>query len=131
MHELGERVYVDPVERDIARFKLLRLDPGQRHVRYDLKKVRNLAELWNAVQTLAPTRPAEEVIYRLKVSAQMYDAAQAQLPPEVKAQMAQYENLLERTREDKTLASAQVTLSKHVIINDVAMLMGAQQNYWE
>ena len=79
LHELGKHVYMAPRERDEARFKLLQLDPRQRHVRYDLENVGDLAALWKAVN--AVYRPAESgALYPLPKSAQAVDAKLASMP---------------------------------------------------
>jgi tetratricopeptide (TPR) repeat protein len=47
LQDLGEKTYIDAGERDIARLKLLQLDPLQRHGYYSLDHVGQLTELWN------------------------------------------------------------------------------------
>src|SRR5262249_20881112 len=79
LYELGKHVYIAPRERDQARFKLLALDPRQRHVRYGLDNVGDLAALWTAVN--AVYRPAETgALYPLPKSAQALDARLARMP---------------------------------------------------
>jgi tetratricopeptide (TPR) repeat protein len=79
LHELGKHLYIEPRERDRARFKLLELDPRQRHVRYDLESVGDLAALWSAVN--AVYRPAETAaLYPLRKSAEAVDAKLAAMP---------------------------------------------------
>lgn len=79
LHELGKHLYIEPRERDRARFKLLQLDPRQRHVHYDLDSVGDLGALWKAVS--AAYRPAETgPLYPLPRSAAAYDARLASMP---------------------------------------------------
>jgi tetratricopeptide (TPR) repeat protein len=83
LHELGKHIYLEPRQRDRARFKLLELDPRQRHVRYDLDSVGDLAALWNGVN--AVYRPAETgALYPLRKSAQAVDAKLASIPESVR-----------------------------------------------
>src|SRR5262249_10035461 len=84
LHELGRHIYLEPRERDQARFKLLELDPRQRHVRYGLNSVGDLGALWTAVN--AVYRPAESgALYPLPKSAQALEARLARLPEPMRA----------------------------------------------
>lgn len=90
LHELGKHFYVAPRERDRARLKLLELDPRQRHVRYELDSVGDLAGLWRAVSEVY--RPAEAApLYPLRKSAEAVDAQMAKVPETMRAHMGRFE----------------------------------------
>jgi tetratricopeptide (TPR) repeat protein len=64
LQDIGEKTYIDAGERDIARLKLLQLDPLQRHGYYSLEQVGQLAELWHGADraraiALKSARPDE------------------------------------------------------------------------
>jgi len=124
-NELGQKIYIDADERDIARLKLLKLDPAQRHVQYDLQAVRNLPQLWNDVETTAAVMTRQdEVSYRLVASADMYDAALAKLPPEIRLQMEQYAALVEKSQRNAPRLDPQAVLFSHALVKAAAPLLG-------
>jgi len=122
LNDLGARVYIPPAERDVARMKLLQLDPRKRHVQYELNSVGDLAALWVAVEKAnAATRPAQaKPLYTLKASAAEIEKAQAKIPVEALEQMRQYEDVDFRSYD--RLGTPQVVLGKHRLINVVARL---------
>jgi tetratricopeptide (TPR) repeat protein len=130
LHDIGDRTYLESDERDIARFRLLRLDPRQRHVRYELTKVRNLTELWNQIERVKQLQKPAASTYRLRASADMYDAALEKLPPEIQLQMTQFMALMESMRDGTGVPSPQAALSKHAVIEHAAALMGASDERW-
>ncbi len=126
LNDLGDRTYVDSDERDIARLKLLRLDPAQRHVHYDLQMMRDLNGLWKEIESIGQREVPHpsEVTYRLAASADKYDAALEKLPPEIRAQMAQYSALVELSRDEKHVLDPAVVVLNHAIVQRAAALMG-------
>jgi tetratricopeptide (TPR) repeat protein len=129
LYDLGSRTYIDPAERDIARFKLFQLDPSQRHVHYDLTQVRSPAQLWDTLEAAAQVkRSAAESVFRLRNSADMYDAALAKLPPEIRVQMEQYLAMVRSAQESFTTPGAQIGLAAHAVIAQAGLLMGAAPN---
>lgn len=128
---LAEQTFIDSAERDIARLEMLRLDPRQRHVRYDLSTVRNLSELWSEVERVGDSRTAEPAsIYRLSASADRYDAALAKLPPEMRAQMQMYMSFMQTANKAGVVSDPQVLMSNHAIARYAAQLMGAPESYY-
>jgi tetratricopeptide (TPR) repeat protein len=122
LNDLGARVYLAPAERDVARMKLLELDPHMRHVHYDLNSVGDLNALWVGVEKAnAATKRAEPPLYRLKASAEQIEAAQATMPAEAREQMEQYEVSYESRSYDQ-LPTPPVALGKHRLIHVAARL---------
>jgi tetratricopeptide (TPR) repeat protein len=126
LHDLGDRTYIDSAERDIARLKLLQLDPRQRHVSYDLRSVGNLTSLWNELERVATPGPSDRgKIYRLANSATRHDDAVAKLPPEMRMQMQQFEAAMEASRsETSAVLNPQLAIARHVIVGFTKQLMG-------
>jgi len=131
LHELATHVYVEPRERDIARLKLLELDPRQRHVRYELDSVGDLAGLWRAVEAAnAVYKPAggSGSLYTLRRSAAAQDAARAKLPEAMRAQMEQYQVMTNLAgSRTSSLPTPQQALAKHNLLGAGARLMGARE----
>src|SRR6185436_3853058 len=96
LQELAKHVYIDARERDRTRLKLLQLDPLQRHVRYELEGVGDLAELWRAVATANASYkpPADATLYPLRRSATAVEANVAKLPEAMRAQIEQYRAMM-------------------------------------
>jgi tetratricopeptide (TPR) repeat protein len=93
LNDLGEKTYIDPGERDIARLRLFELDPGQIHVRYQLDEVADLPSLWRAIDRFAGKRAGQgkaAPVYPLQGSIQARQEALGKLPPEMRLQMEQY-----------------------------------------
>ena len=130
LHELGRHVYVAPRERDEARLKLLELDPLQRHVRYDLRGVADLGALWRAVAsanaTLGPAAGSRS-LYPLRGSAAAEDEAQANLPAEVRAQMAQFQTMSGSRGQGESLPAPRRALAEHTLVKAGARLMGVKE----
>jgi tetratricopeptide (TPR) repeat protein len=125
LHELGERTYVESGELDIARLKLLRLDPRQRHVRYDLRTVGNLASLWKEADGVAATKASEVgAVYRLTASAEKYDEAIGKLPPAMRMQVEEFASLGDESRA-VTNPDPQSILARHAIVGLAGNLMAA------
>jgi len=84
LHELGKSVYIEPKQSDRARLKLLQLDPRQRHVRYDLDTVSDLAALWRAANAVPQPRDTSP-LYPLPKSAKAVEEALAKIPEPMRA----------------------------------------------
>jgi tetratricopeptide (TPR) repeat protein len=130
LHELGGHVYVAPRERDVARLKLLELDPLQRHVRYDLRGVADLAALWRAVESAnAVFKPGDEgkPLYPLRRSAAAEDEAQAKLPEPMRAQMKQVRAMMASGGYSPGLPTPRKALADHKLLKAGARLMGVKE----
>jgi tetratricopeptide (TPR) repeat protein len=130
LHELGSHVYIEPRERDIARLKLLELDPRQRHVRYDLQGVGDLAALWRAVEAAnTAVKPAGEgkSLYRLRRSAAAQDEARAKMPEPMRAHMDQVQMMMNSGQDSRSLATPRQALAQHNLMRASAELMGVKE----
>lgn len=93
LNDLGDKTYIDPGERDIARLRLLELDPRQHHVRYQLDEVADLPSLWRAAGRLVDQQAGQgkpATVYPLRGSIQARQEALGKLPPEMRLQMERY-----------------------------------------
>jgi tetratricopeptide (TPR) repeat protein len=130
LHELGSRVYIEARERDLARLKLLELDPQQRHVRYDLDSVGDLAVLWRAVEAASAKLPpaAGSALYRLRRSAGALDAAMAKLPEAMREQVLQYQAMAAAYsgRSQTPLVPRQI-MARHALVKAIGPLLGARE----
>jgi tetratricopeptide (TPR) repeat protein len=129
LHELGTHVYIDAAERDVARLKLLELDPRQRHVRYELDSVGDFTALWRALDSAnAVFKPAGQAgsLYPLRQSAAAQQAAQAKLPEAMRAQMEQYQAMMSGA-ENRSLPTPGQALMRHKLIKASAYLMGVRE----
>jgi len=126
LHELGAHVYMEPRERDLARLKLLELDPGQRHVHYELRSVADLAALWRALEVANAAYPpvGNAAIYPLRRSAATLDASRAQLPEAMRAQIEQFQAMARMADPARGLPTPRQALAKHDLIVAGARLMG-------
>ncbi len=125
LHELGEKTYIKPGERDIARLKLFELDPRQHHVRYELNQVVDLAQLWHALQQVTTSRelnPQVKHVYPLDASTREQDQALTKLPPEMRAQVQRYMDL--KNRMTDVARNAMPTLTRHELMIAALRLMG-------
>lgn len=128
LNELGDNTYIDPGERDIARFRLFELDPGQRHVRYQLDEVADMPALWRAIarSDVAPTGQAKaERVYPLMGSTRARQEALGKLPPEMRLQMEQYIAVQEMVAESGRNGRATPTLADHKLLAATLRMMGA------
>jgi hypothetical protein len=85
---VARHTYLESGERDIARLKLLELDPLQRHTYPDLDEVGDLRGLWLAADKAQALRrraaaPAEGA-WRLEASAKRREEADQGVPPEMR-----------------------------------------------
>lgn len=127
LHELGKHVYIDPRERDVARLKLLELDPQQRHVSYELDSVGDLAVLWRAVEVAAARQPAATggALYPLRRSAAALDEALAKLPEQLREQVRQYQAMVGAySQEGRALSSPRLVLARHALLKASGPLLG-------
>jgi tetratricopeptide (TPR) repeat protein len=132
LNDLGEKTYMEPAERDRTRLKLIELDPRQRHVRYELDEVVDLAALWRALDRVASDRelnPSFDRVYPLKVSAREQDESLAKLPPETRAQMEAIADIQSRMSGSAKTPGASPALARHALILAVLGLMGDRSEY--
>jgi tetratricopeptide (TPR) repeat protein len=134
LHDLGSRVYMPPRERDGARFRLLELDPRQRHVKYQLDGVGDLAALWRAVDA---AREAQidagrgESLYVLQRSAAAEDEALAKLPEAMRAQVRMYHALTASTQAKGALSSPNQAIARHKLVRATGALLGVQEGSFD
>ncbi len=131
LHALGDKTYLESGERDIARLKLLELDPLARHSQYELADVGQLDALWNgavrAEGVANKARPPRSGVYALTASEQIREKNLAKLPKEVQGQFAAMERMFGsaagiaggRGNPHKLLAD-------HHLVRNAAQLMGVQ-----
>jgi tetratricopeptide (TPR) repeat protein len=129
LHELGEKTYIPAAERDIARLKLVELDPLQRHVKYQLSEVGDLRALWKALETAkarhASAQPNMRDAYPLAGSAAAITAAIDNLPEAMQAQTKQYFRALDTAADPASqgMTPAQA-LARHALVQPVLLLLG-------
>jgi tetratricopeptide (TPR) repeat protein len=128
LNQAGARTYIEPAELDIARLKLLELDPLHRHANYEVTAVGDLAALWRgaerAQRVADAARPIRLAVYPLRASAAVIDKAKESLPAEMREQMTQYEEFSRQTEAIIGTADAPVTLSRHNFVAYASALMG-------
>jgi tetratricopeptide (TPR) repeat protein len=128
INQVGARTWIEPGELDIARLKLLELDPLRRHVQYDLKTVGNLPGLWSGAErahrAAEAARPIRENVYALRASREVIDTTRASLPPEMRAQMEQFENFQNFSELLVITPPAPVLLGQHSFVTFAKALMG-------
>ncbi len=132
LYSVGEHTYIEPAEMDIVRLKLLELDPQQRHVRYSVAGVGNLAALWHGAEgahaAAMAAKPPREGVYELRASAASRMEAERALPPEMREQMELLNQFhrLSRDQGSANLAPAKV-LSEHEFAKATLGLMGIDE----
>jgi tetratricopeptide (TPR) repeat protein len=134
LHQLGEKIYIEPSERDIARLKLFDLDPRQRHVTYSLDEVTNFTTLWQAYSQVAANRELNlkvDQVYPLAASAREHDNALAKLPPGMRSNMESYADLMQKMGDSagKLNLNTASTVANHELINEVLALMGEKPRH--
>jgi tetratricopeptide (TPR) repeat protein len=132
LHELAAHVYIEPRARDAVRMKLLELDPEQRHVRYELAEVGDLAGLWRAVEAAnasAHKRSAAKSLYALRASAAAHAEILARLPESERNQMAMLQSFMAAGTNERELPTARRALARHSLVTGAAPLLGARE-YW-
>jgi tetratricopeptide (TPR) repeat protein len=132
INDLGQKTYIEPKERDLARFKLLELDPRQRHVHYGLTEVVDLAALWRALDRVAGNpdlNPKLDRVYPLKGSAREQDQSVSKLPPELRFQMEMYSDLQDRMSGRPQVLDASPTIARHALIASVLGLISDRSEF--
>ena len=124
---IAEHTFIEAGERDIARLKLLELDPLQRHAHYDLTEVGDLRALWEGAErahTLRKTLASPTSgVYLLVSSAALREESQEQTD----LVMADWRELMVM---DVARTAPSVLLHGHVLVVNTAALMGiSSQRY--
>lgn len=129
LHELGQKTYLPAAERDIARLKLLELDPRMRHVRYELDRVGDLAGLWKALETAQAARAGERnrgPLRPLQASAAAYAETMARMPDAMRQQLEQFLAMGEQPQgRGGAWPAPSVVLARHALMLPIARLLGA------
>ncbi len=132
LHELGEKTYIPASERDIARLKLVELDPLQRHVTYQLDDVGDLRALWQSLETAKARRdssqPKKHEAYPFAASATAITTAIDKMPKETREQFEQHFRALETAADpaSKGMTPAQA-LAQHALLQPVLALLGEEE----
>lgn len=127
LNELGDKTYIEPGERDIARLRLFELDPRQRHVRYQLDEVADMPALWRAIAHFDDARTGQakaEPVYLLSGSTRARQEALGKLPPEMRLQMEQYIAVQEKLAESGQNGRATPSLADHKLLLATLRMMG-------
>lgn len=129
LNELAEHTYIDPTERDIARFKLLTLDPRGSHIQHSLNKVASLPSLWKTIETVHVSQVSsdDEHVFPLAATAARQASELRKLPPEMQAQVTQYQSLT-YAAHNKPVIEKHLAVSQHQVIGFVAPLIGAEES---
>jgi len=128
LNDLGDKTYIDPGERDIARLRLFELDPSQRHVKYQLDEVADLTALWRAIARDDGARTGQssaESVYPLLGSVRARQEALGKLPPDMRLQMEQYIEAQQTMTESVRNGRAPLSLADHRLLVAPLRLMGA------
>lgn len=127
LNQVGSHIHLDAADRDVVIMKLLELDPEQRHVTYDVGAAGDFKMLWNTVAEVARTRSTgadEATLYPLRESARHYDQKQAELPPEMRRQIEQYQALMRSALRQHAMPSPPLTLGRHQLLVQIGLLIG-------
>lgn len=131
LNELGELTYIEPAELEIFQHKLLQLDPRQRHVRFDLRTVRDLAKVWREIQKQQTTAVArKERTLPLIANARKLNDAMASLPPELRAQAELMAHYSDHYQDLYTARDPRRFLAEHAMTRYVAQMLGAEDSYY-
>jgi tetratricopeptide (TPR) repeat protein len=126
LDSLGQYTFIEAGERDIAKLKLLDLDPLRRHARYDVSEVGDLRALWlgahRAHQKHLKLQPPTNGLFRLEASARVREAAEEDMPSE----MLEMNRLFEQYGP---VQSAARTIHEHVLVQNVVALMGLAPDF--
>jgi tetratricopeptide (TPR) repeat protein len=127
LNELGDKTYIDAAERDIARLRLLELDPAQKHVRYQLGEVAVLPALWHAIArqnaergNTAKLEPVHALAASIRARREVLEA----LPSDMRLQMEQYIAVQQTMVESMPRGGARASLADHRLLNATLRLMG-------
>jgi tetratricopeptide (TPR) repeat protein len=131
LHDIGDKTYLDPGEQDIARLKLLELDPLQRHSHYDLSEVAQLGALWRGAavgrEIARRARVPSTGVFALYATARARDENLGSLPPEMREQISIMERLMESSADAGVARDPALLLRDHALIQNAAALMGLQE----
>jgi tetratricopeptide (TPR) repeat protein len=122
LHDLGDKTYIEPGERDIARLKLYEFDPRQLHVRYRLDEVSDLASLWRALSREDTAAVLDQPVYPLAGSARERALALAKLPPDMRQQLEGYTGLQQKMAGQG--GQPKPSLAEHRLFLAALQLMG-------
>ncbi len=129
LNEIGDKTYLDAGERDIARLKLLELDPLRRHSSYELKEVGHLAQLWlgaaRAWDKWTADAPPRTGVLPLTASAAVRRGTRAAASPATRQQEMFMENLERRYGVPASAQLPQSVLFEHVLVDNTMKLLGA------
>ena len=121
LDEVATNTYVESAERDIARLKIMELDPLQRHAHYNVAEVGDLRGLWTAADRARALHvklaPPTEGVFPLEASARLRAEANSgagESMPDWSALMPQY----------GAARGAAATLYEHGLVSNAATLMG-------
>ncbi|HEV8442773.1 MAG TPA: tetratricopeptide repeat protein [Steroidobacteraceae bacterium] len=128
LYEAGDHAYIAPPELDIARLKLLELDPMHRHARYTVEKVGDLAALWRGAERAAvaasAARPVTDGVQRLEASAAVAEEARKALPAEMQSQIRMFEAMNARSMDGSTQLAPTTVLGTHQLVRMTEALLG-------
>jgi tetratricopeptide (TPR) repeat protein len=124
LQDLADETFIEPDELDIARLKLLELDPMKRHSYYSLEEVGQLAALWNGVNRAhdiaVDAAPPASGVYPLAAVARERNAQFADVP-------AEFRERFEAVRYMRAYTAAGMdaafTLGEHVLVKEAQGLM--------
>ncbi|MBC8025620.1 MAG: tetratricopeptide repeat protein, partial [Steroidobacteraceae bacterium] len=126
LHDLSNKIYIEADEIDIARLKLLELDPLQRHSSYDVSEVGQLAALWNGAARaydIAARAAAPRAVLSLPKSSSRYEEAVKSMPEGMRAHMLEMFESTDSGRRKRPDPPSQV-LFAHALTAGAADLMG-------
>jgi tetratricopeptide (TPR) repeat protein len=130
LDKAAERTYVEPWEVDLARLKLLELDPLSRHVTYSLDQVGDLQALWHSVEQAgakaAAMRPIRDHVHELRASAAAIRKARDALPPEMREQLGYFDAMSELSESLQLPKSPARTLAEHKLVVGARALIGGE-----
>ncbi len=127
LHEIAERTYVSPQERDIARLKLLELDPAQHHVKYQLDRVSDLRALYRALASARRgAAQAPRKAYDLRANREMLEAEAAKQGDGMVARLNQWFELTRETQENARTPTPAQAVGAHVLIAGAASMLSVQ-----
>ncbi len=131
LNEVGERTWIDPAELDIARLKLLELDPLRRHAHYDLSNVGDLPGLWRGAErahrVFEEAKPIREKVYALRASREVIETTRESLPEEMRVQMEQLERFSTVGDASNGTPAAPARLGQHSFVTYTKALMGLER----
>jgi tetratricopeptide (TPR) repeat protein len=121
LDDVADKTFIEAAERDIARMKLLELDPLQRHAHYDLMEVGDLRGLWNGAERAsalhARVAPPATGLYRLEASAKLREETRAQSGDEIPG-------WFDMMRSQGSAKGPAATMYEHVLVSNAVELMG-------